>query len=45
MKFTKATVVPMLVTAGLTIGLLAAVNNLKPLEKVKKTINGDGGWF
>ncbi|MFV0447643.1 MAG: hypothetical protein ACK5MF_04115 [Vibrio sp.] len=45
MKFNKATMVPMAVTALFTIVIIAIINNTKALEKVSDTVNGDSGWF
>ncbi|WP_172795371.1 hypothetical protein [Aliivibrio logei] len=45
MKFNKATMVPMAVTAVLTISLIALINNTSALTSVKDTVNGKTGWF
>lgn len=45
MTLNKKTLVPMLTTAVITLGLLAAINNISALEGVKDTVNGNSGWF
>ncbi|WP_171734753.1 hypothetical protein [Vibrio sp. 99-70-13A1] len=45
MKLSKSTVVPMLVTATLTLAILATINNVSALGVVKDTVNGNKGWF
>jgi hypothetical protein len=34
-----------MMAAGVTILVLAAINNVKALEPVKKFVAGDNGWF
>lgn len=34
-----------LMTVGVTLLAIAAINQVSALEGVKKTINGDGGWW
>jgi hypothetical protein len=45
MTINKKTLVPMLTTAVLTLGLLAVINNVSALEDVADTVNGKSGWF
>ena len=45
MKLNKSTLVPMLVTAGLTIAIVATINNVSALSSVKDVVSGDKGWF
>ena len=35
----------MLITALLTIIILAAINNIAAMKTLKETINGKTGWF
>ncbi|ORT52523.1 membrane protein (plasmid) [Vibrio sp. qd031] len=45
MKLDKKTMLPIAVTAVVTIVVIAAINNVDALESVKKQLNGDKGWF
>ncbi|UGA55296.1 hypothetical protein [Vibrio sp. VB16] len=45
MKLNKATVMPIVITAGLTIALIAVINNVSTLKPVKDTVYGNSGWF
>ncbi|MEZ8106821.1 hypothetical protein [Vibrio cortegadensis] len=45
MKLNKTTLIPLAVTAAVTLGLLAAINNIKALEPAKEAISGNTGWF
>ena len=35
----------MLITAAVTIVIIAAINNISAMSTLKETINGDTGWF
>ncbi|WP_273542294.1 hypothetical protein [Vibrio fluvialis] len=35
----------MLMTALVTIVIIAAINNISAMQKLKETINGKSGWF
>ncbi|WP_337921396.1 hypothetical protein [Vibrio cholerae] len=35
----------MLLTVVVALVIIAIINNLEPLEKLKKQLNGDTGWF
>ncbi|WP_255091367.1 hypothetical protein [Vibrio aestuarianus] len=35
----------MLITAIVTIVLIAAINNISAMSALKETINGKSGWF
>ncbi|EHK2774216.1 hypothetical protein [Vibrio vulnificus] len=45
MKLNKATLLPMLATAVVTIGIITVINNVSQLATVKDTVNGNKGWF
>lgn len=45
MKVTTRTVKPMLVTACVTIVILALINNVDSLKPIKEQVNGSKGWF